>query len=236
MKKSMIIAGAMMVLGASIASAQGEINLRWTECDNANNTVIFACNSNTVVGSFVAPALLPEFLGISAVMSIHSVGSAEVPNWWQHGVGLCRGTTGLATNFDFTAANGSCLDFYSGQAAGGFAYEVGVDAPNQSRLRIQCAVPFENRGPVSHEDGEYYAFKVVLLRSKTVGPGACQGCHEATCMTLNEIQLFQPPEQNNDPRITTPGPTQGMAGFQFGCFGDLPVKTATWGQVKSLYR
>ena len=237
MKKSMIIAGAMMVLGASIASAQGEINLRWTECDNANNTVIFACNSNTglstLVGSFIAPGTLPEFLGLSVDMNFQVTGSPDVPLWWQHGAGTCRGTTGLATNFDFTAANGSCLDFYVGSAAGGFAYDMGYGAPNRSRLRIQCAVPFENRGPVSDADGEYYAFKVNLLRSKTTGTGSCAGCTQQTNIVLDEIQLFQPPEQGNDPRITTTGPTQGVAGWQAG---PTPVKNATWGQVKSLYR
>jgi hypothetical protein len=237
MKKSMIIAGAMMVLGASIASAQGEINLAWTDC-NASGTPMttFACNSNTglnsLVGSFVAPGTLPEFLGISVDMNFQFTGSPGIPLWWQHGAGTCRGTTGMATNFDFTA-NFNCLDFYVGSAAGGFAYDMGYGAPNRSRLRIQLAVPFENRGQISDADGEYYAFKVNLLRSKTTGTGSCEGCATPVNIVLDEIQLFQPPEQANDPRIITPGATNATAGWQTG---PTPVKNATWGQVKSLYR
>ena len=97
MKKSMIIAGAMMVLGASIASAQGEINLAWTDC-NATGTpsTTFLCNSNaglsSLVGSFVAPGTLPEFLGISVDMNFQFTCSPDIPLWWQHGPRTRPGT------------------------------------------------------------------------------------------------------------------------------------------------
>jgi hypothetical protein len=235
MKKSLLLAGALLVLGASTASAQ--IDLYWTDCDNANNTTVFACavntGINTLVGTFVAPGDLPEFLGLSVDMNFQFTGSPDIPLWWQHGAGTCRGTTGLATSFDFTTNLGGCLDFFVGSAAGGFAYDMGYGAPNRSRLRIQCAVPFENRGPISGADGQYYAFKVNLLHSKTTGTGSCAGCSTPVNIVLDEIQLFQPPEQGNDPRILTPGATNAVAGFQAG---PTPVRNATWGQVKSLYR
>ena len=241
MKKTLLIAGAMVVVGAATASAAG-INLSWVDCGTfGTQNATFACNvntgSNSAVGSFDPPSI-PEFLGISAQLDI-TTATATVPDWWAHGTGQCRGTTGLATNFDFTA-NSNCLDFYVGQAAGGFAYDVGYGTPNRARFRIQCAVPFDNRGPVD-AGTEYYAFKANFLRAKTTGTGACTGCTESACIVLNEIQLFQPPEQNNDPIITNPltrnwvtwqSPPEGPP----GCPLSTPTQGKSWGQVKSLYR
>ncbi len=237
MKKSLLVAGALLVLGAATASAQpGTIGLAWNDCAGPT-TQTFACNSNagapfTLVGSFTPSTELPEFLGISVDINIQFPNVATVPDWWQHGAGLCRGTTGIATNFDFTSGPFTCLDFYVGAAAGGFAYDVGYGAANRSRLRIQLAVPFENRGFID-QSAEWYAFKVNLLRAKTTGTGSCVGCMEATNVVLDEIQLFQPPEQNNDPRISAPSAAGNTAGYQAG---PTPVRNATWGQVKSLYR
>ena len=141
-------------------------------------------------------------------------------------------------NFDFTSGPFSCLDFYFGQAAGGFAYDIGFGTPNRARLRVQLAVPFDNRGPVSDID-EYYAFRVNVARSKSTGTGLCAGCMEPACIVLNEIQLFQPPEQNFDPQITNPA-VSNFALWQAtavpGCPLSTPTRSSTWGQVKSLYR
>ena len=189
-------------------SVSGGINLSWDDCGPAGTSnKNFACDVSTgapftAVGSFMPATLLPEFLGASIDIRIEAEGS-ELPDWWKHGTGECRGTTGLATNFDFTTGPFTCADFNVGQAAGGFAYDVGFGGPNRARLRIQYAVPFENRSEVL-TGVEYYAFKVNFLRSKTTGTGACSGCGAALCIRLVEIQLFQPPDQLNDPRYFDP--------------------------------
>ena len=145
----------------------------------------------------------------------------------------------MSTSFDFTA-NINCQDFFVGQAAGGFAYDVGFGTPNRARFRIQCAVPFDNRGPID-DFTETYAFKASFLRSKTTGTGACTGCTASACIVLNEIQLFQPPDANFDPIISNPISRQYVT-FQLpptgppGCPQSTPVRSKTWGQVKSLYR
>jgi hypothetical protein len=231
-------------LGASAASAQGQINLAWNDCGAAGAVdAAFACNTNSgapfsMVASFVAPGALPEFLGISAQIDM-KFDSGTVPDWWAHGTGFCRGTTGLATNFDFTSGPFTCFDFYIGSAAGGFAYDVGFGTPNRARFRVQCAVPFDNRGAIDGSTGEIYAFKGNVLRSKTTGTGNCLGCEIAGCIVLNEMQLFQPPAQANDPVITTPGTGNHVTwqgGANTNCPASTPTKSATWGQVKSLYR
>jgi hypothetical protein len=235
----------MLALSASLATAAG-INLAWDDCPapagGGGIAKVFDCNSNSgapfqLVGSFIPPAGIPEFLGISAQIDV-TTNTPSLVDWWHHGSTACRGNTGLSTNFDFTSGPFSCVDFYFGSAAGGFAYDIGFGTPNRARLRIQCAVPFDNRGPVA-ETSEYYALRVNLQRAKSTGTGSCAGCPEAACIVLNEIQLFQPPEQANDPVITNPG-TQNFALWQAtaipGCPLSTPTQKSSWGQVKSLYR
>jgi hypothetical protein len=197
---------AVLALGPSPAKCQG-IDLSWNDCglyglQNMN----FACNSNvgsnTIVASFTPPSAgLPEFTGLSATLMVRTSASV-LPDWWRHGASGCRGTTGLSTSFDFTS-NFNCEDFFAGQATGGFVWDNGYCAPDRARLRIQCAVPFDNRGPIQGGN-QYYAFKVNLLRSKTVGASACDGCTAGACIGLMEIQLFQSPGQAYDPVITAP--------------------------------
>jgi FG-GAP-like repeat/IPT/TIG domain/FG-GAP repeat len=186
----------------------GGINFAWNECGSAGTSNLnFACDSNSgtplvAVASFSPMTTLPEFLGASADIRVVS-SSGSLPDWWKHGAAECRGTTGLATSFDFTAGPYACTDFSSGLAAGGFAYDVGYGDPNVARLRVQYAVPFENRGQVV-PGVEYYAFKVSVLRSKTTGTGACAGCEVPMCLRFDSIQLFQPPEQGLDPQLFEP--------------------------------
>jgi hypothetical protein len=241
--KKLLIAGAILAVTASSAFAQGGgINLAFNDCGTfgAANAA-FACNvntgSNSLVASFVGPTGgLPEFLGISAQIDIRV--EPALTDWWKHGTGQCRGTTGLATNFDFTS-NSNCVDFYVGAAAGGFAYDVGFNGdPARARLRVQCAIPFDNRGPID-DVSEIYAFKANLLRAKTTGVGLCAGCTTPACIVFNEIQLFQPFELANDPIITTPL-NSNFVTWQGGpgatCPASTPTQKSSWGQVKSLYR
>jgi hypothetical protein len=242
MKKSLLIAGAMLVLGASVASAQGGLNLSWNDCGTFGAaTATFACNtnsgSNSLVASFIPPESLPEYLGLNSQIDIRTQG--DMPLWWQHGSTSCRGTTGLAVNFDFTS-NSNCVDFFVGQAAGGFVYErpLGPAPANErGRIRVTCAVPFDNRGPID-AGTEYYAYRVNFLRAKTTGTGSCAGCSTPACLVLDNIQLFQPPEQGNDPMITNPADRAHVTWQSSDplCPASTPAANKTWGQVKSLYR
>src|SRR5439155_7689941 len=169
------ITSILLALGVSNVSAAG-INLSWNDCGRAGaQNQAFDCASNSsapfsIVASYVAPPGLSEFVGLSSELHIFT-DQALLPDWWKHGAGECRGSGGLATNFDFTSGPFTCADFYGGQAQGGFAFDVGYGAPNRARLRIQCAVPYDSRGQVE-AGSEYYAYKVNLLRAKSAGPGS----------------------------------------------------------------
>jgi len=241
MKKSLILTGAMLALSASFAAAEG-INLSFNDCGlNGTRFATFNCLSNTgtpftAIGSFIPPPAIAEFLGINAQVDVTT--AAALPDWWKHGATSCRSTSGMSVSFDFTSGPFSCTDFFSGQAAGGFLYEAGFATPNRARIRLTCAVPFDNRGPVD-ENLEYYAFKLNLQRAKSTGTGSCAGCEQQACIVLNEIQLFQPPEAGNDPIITSAAEANHVTWQSStvpGCPESTPARNSSWGQVKSLYR
>ena len=244
MKKLLVLA-AMAVLSASAASAEG-INLSWNDCGlfgTQNATFNCATTSGapfTIVASYIPPPGVDEFLGLSAQIDI-TTADPTLPAWWQHGTAFCRGTSGLSVSFDFTGGPFSCFDFWQGQAAGGFAYDVGFGTPNRGRLRVQCAIPIDQRGPVDAST-EYYAFKTNLQRSKSTGTGACAGCLTSACIVLNAVQLFQPPgAPAGDPEIFNPVDRnfvtwQSPVGGPPGCPLSTPTTNKSWGQVKSLYR
>jgi len=180
MKKTLLMAGALLALTAGMASAAGGINLSWTDCGAAgalNNS--FACTSNTMNGkimiaSAVSPAVLDEFVGQESEMLIQTNQPALSP-WWglssQAGFN-CRGTTAVAAGFDFTSGPFTCTDPWSGAAAGGMNYIGAFDGPNRAQLRTVCAIP----GSTQIDDAtEYYLFKITLLGAKTTGTGSCAG-------------------------------------------------------------
>jgi hypothetical protein len=183
------------------------VNLSWNDCGAAGvQNMTFACNANTgapftAIASFVPPTSLPEYLGFNSQIDLRSQ-TPTLPEWWKHGSSFCRGTTGLAVSFDFTAGPFTCFDIFAGQAAGGFVYEYPFSS-DRGRVRVTAAVPFDNRGPVD-EGVEYYAYKLNVLRSRSTGTGSCSGCDVPMCLVLDHIQLFQPPERDNDPILMNP--------------------------------
>jgi len=240
MRRATILSLSCLVLGSSVAFGSG-INLSWDDCGKAGTqNATFACNSNSgvpfqMVASYVPPAGVDEFLGLNAEMEV-GVSNPTLPNWWALGnTGQCR-SGALSTSFDFTSGPFTCADAFQGQAAGGYAYEYGYGGADRARLRITCAVPFDSRLPLD-SGTEYYAFVVRISRTKTTGAGSCSGCETPGCVTLNSIQLFQPPEAANDPTITNPN-NRNYVTWQNGfCpFCPCPANQLSWGQVKCKFR
>ena len=77
MKKTLVLAGSMLALMATIASAQG-VNLAWDDCGtNGSPTLSSLCTSNsgvpyTMIASFLPPAGVNRFVGISAQVTTRS--------------------------------------------------------------------------------------------------------------------------------------------------------------------
>ena len=242
MKKTLILTGAALALAVSMAAAEG-VNLSWNDCGlNGAPVTSFTCNTNTgtpfpLVASFQSPGVLNAFLGISAQIDLSS-NSPTLPDWWKHGTGMCRGAAALSVSFDFSTSTFLCNDVWQGQAVGGYLYESGFSVPNRARLLIQCAVPLGNE-IVLDDVSEHYAFRASVTRTKSSGTGSCAGCVEPVCIVLNEIQLFQPDELNNSPKVSTPlgrNYVTWQTASVPGCPLSTPTRNSSWGQVKSLYR
>ena len=192
--------------------------------------------AGSAVGSFIPPANINQFVGISAQLDI-TTDQATLPDWWGDNATGCRGATGVSPNFDFTA-NINCVDPYAGSAAGALAYDIGFGTPNRARCIIQCAIPTEE--PLDAAT-EYYGFKFNILRTKTTGTGACAGCQFPACIVLNSFQLFQNPAAGNDPVLVNAinrnyVTWQGAPATNPPCPQSTPTRRDTWGRVKSLYR
>ena len=208
------------------------INLSWDDCgDQGVASKIFACDANTgppftLVASFAPPAGIEAYLGLSALLTI-GTSNATLPEWWKYGSGFCRSNAALSSNFDFLEGPYSCQDVFAGAAVGGYLYEVGYPgAPSKVRLRVQAAVPLGTESALD-PGFEYYGFKINLSRTKTTGSGSCSGCEAPVCIQLNEIQLFQPDADNNNPTISLPM-SSNIVSWQgaTSCFVVTPVQVA----------
>jgi hypothetical protein len=243
MKKTLLLAGALLALTAGIASAGG-INLGWGDCSPAGTAAkTFACTSNSLTGaimvaSAISPAVLDQFVGQESEMIIQTNQPALSP-WWGLQTGGCRGTTAVAAGFDFTGGPFTCTDPWSGAAAGGMNYAPNFGGANRAQLRTVCAIP----GSTSIDDAtEYYLFKVTLLGAKSTGNNSCAGCTDGACVVLTSIKLVEVAgAPAGDYLVTNPIVRQHVTWQAGGSLGGLcpaatPTQTRTWGSVKSLYR
>jgi hypothetical protein len=232
-----VILVALFLLCPSSSHAAG-INLSWNDCGLAGISAnSFSCNSNAgtniIVGSYLPPAGISALVGLSASLSISTV-FPLLPDWWKHGTGQCRGNTGLSVSSDFTGGPFTCVDVFTGQAAGGLAYDINFGTPNAARLRIQFAVP-EADTTALNSTTEYYAFKVNLLHTKTVGADSCFGCLIPATVNLDSLQLFQPAQHGFDPIIRTAAQHTSVT-WQLPLSPTSVRQTTTWGRLRQRYR
>lgn len=248
MKKTLLMAGALLALTAGIASAAGGINLSWTDCGAAGTASRnFACTSNgtvgVLVGSCIPPVNLDQLNGEESDATLQT-NAATLSAWWHVEAASagppptpagCR-AGGMSASLDFTA-NSNCADPWGGQGFGGLDYTPGYGGPNRGRLRTAGAIP-GSTGITN--DTEYYIWKVTILGAKTAGATACAGCLDAACIVFTSQKLTEP-IGIGDYTITNPITRQFVtyqAGGTLGgqCPGVTPTQNRTWGSVKSLYR
>jgi len=243
MKKTLLMAGALLALTAGIASAAGGINLSWNDCGAAGvPSKTFACTTNSLTGaimvaSAVAGVQMDQLNGQESEMVMQTNQAALSP-WWGLQSGGCRGTTSIASSFDFTGGPfGPCIDVWSGGASGGMNFTPAFGGPNRAQIRTICAIPGSTG--ISGTD-EYYFFKITLLGQKSTGNNSCAGCQDGACIVFTQLKLTQPAGVG-DVVLSAPLIRQHVT-FQNGgtlagnCPAATPTNVRTWGSVKSLYR
>lgn len=251
MKKIILLCGVLLVLGSGVATAARGVNLRWGDCigDGGSINRNFACNTNTgnhvLVGSFELGQDILQASGNEVVVDLASAG--PIPQWWSFkNVGTCR-TASLSMNFVAPATAVNCVDWSSGQSAGGIgAYFIGNVGPSTARLVCALAVPVSALSDL-FAGQEYFSYNFVINNQKTVGTGACAGCTTPVCLVFKSLKVTTQIAANDR---TLEGPTNGTDSFYAtwqggagvssvrgtGCPAATPTRNKSWGEVKSLYR
>jgi hypothetical protein len=84
---------------------------------------------------------------------------------------------------------------------------------------------------------EYFLAHVRIDNARTTGAGACGGCSEPVCLNFTRLMILRPAGSLNDAVLTTQG--AGSRVSWQGSGGDcmvVPVRSTSWGAIKSLYR
>jgi hypothetical protein len=249
MKKTLLLCGMLIALGATAASAAPGVNLAWDNCvgGGGNHVKTFACASNSGTHTLYASAYAPPGMDLFTGFSVEAYFGFAGPqsDWWElrnqgTQTGQCRNGS-MTVNADFTS-NSGCADPFAGAAAGGIAtYQ---NAPggeaDRARVLIAFALPAGNEVQLT-PDVEYYAVKMNINSAKSVGTGSCAGCQLPACINLTSVKFVQPAgAPGGDVDVTTPA-VSNTAAWQPGgdaeCPGlPTPATRSTWGAVKSLYR
>jgi hypothetical protein len=251
MKKVTLLCGMLLALTAVAASAAPGTNLRWTNCfgDGGAINKAFACNtnagSNILVGSYELGEDISQTSGNEVVVDIASAG--PLPAWWSFkNAGTCR-QSALAMNFTIPGTAANCVDWASGQSAGGIgAYNIGLGGPNAARIVAAIAVPASALAD-QFTGQEYFSFNVVINNTKTVGTGLCAGCTTPVCIVFNSVKVTtQEAARDRTVSGATNGTDSNYCTWQggvgassnrgTGCPAATPTRSSTWGAVKGLYR
>jgi hypothetical protein len=137
MKKTLLMAGALLALTAGMASAQAGLNLSWTDCGAAGAASrTYACTSNSgsanMVGSMIVGTSVPNAVGNESVFDLQTDQAALSP-WWTYGTGQCR----LATHFQASyAGTGGCENPWISAGFSTYNYTPAFNGvPNRARMR-----------------------------------------------------------------------------------------------------
>jgi hypothetical protein len=239
MKKTLLLAGVLLALTASVAMAAGisvtwgndcwgltpVSNLTWACSSNSNSNIRMMCTFKPAVTktTFAATDLYME--GMSE--------TATVPDWWKLGTGECRPTAlSLSVDGGNISDPATCLDLWQSQGGGGIAnyWE------NNDRMHIiavwAVADPLE-----APAETEIMAAQFRVSGTKTVGT-ECTGCATGVCWALNYIQvgyLYETTPTILDTPFAGGNQVLTWQSSTLNC-NAVPSRNTTWGQIKSLYR
>lgn len=255
MKKMFLLTLALLAFCASFASAQGTINLAYTECRTAGNTGNAAqndfvpalpCNVNdfgiiSMAASFKNSAPFVSFSATGIKMDIVTV-TPTLPDFWNFDPGTCHeGALFTAGSFGTGGTNPTapvnCTNPF-GAASGQYNNSGSLNTgPNRVHYEADHGknTPTASLAvPVSA--GGYVANVISIGWDNVNADGAgCAGCDVAACLLLTSVAMSS---STGATELTSPEHRNWVT-FNGGggtCPGATPTKNATWGQVKALYR
>ena len=159
-------------------------------------------------------------------------------------MGGCRQSS-ITVAADFPGKS-ACLNPWQGAAtpAKGYLDTYVVSDPRglPSQARIVMTASVLPQDAVSLDGSSmYYAARIIIDSAKTLDNPACGGCGPSACLVLNSIQVGRKPgAAGGDVLLQVPGAgAANWARWQTGTGADcgaVPVRSHTWGYIKSLYR
>jgi len=240
--KRLWVAVAMLVLlaPAAAASSVGWGSLNWGDAcwgdAGAASNLTWACDSDTYTGirmtcSFDLGQGMPALLGAEFYL-VGMTETTSVPDWWKLGdaiSGDCRANLiSLTAEKSFSSA---CVSPWQGEQLGGIASYF-WDAGSVGRMSLCGAWVMAD--PVAVDAGvEYFAFQIRISAAKTVG--GCAGCSVPVVWSLNRLLIDRLEESPLVLESPFSGGNQSLT-WQSSTSTPVPVRNATWGQIKSLYR
>ena len=225
------------------AAAAEALYLGWNDCRSGSGSAnfSFACDANDqsydLVVAFQPPHDITDVVGIIALVDVQHSAPA-LPDWWRMEPGGCRFGELLA-NADFTAI-GDCADPWQGIAGAQIqGYDPGQPRGASSQARIKAvAGVLPSQAITLSADIVYYGVRIRFRTGETSGGGSCAGCLGSACLVLNGVLIQR--AKGAEVVITTPASdNRNWATWRGGAGADcmaVPVRAATWGRVKSLYR
>jgi hypothetical protein len=236
---------------AGYAYADGSLDMAWTDCVGDATPVTnmaFSCASNTgahtLVCSFVAPTGITRFAGAEVFIDLISQ-STPLPAWWGfYTAGSCRQGS-LAVNAGYTGSGAGCSNVWATAPGAGAIAGYGnpavalptITAGNSARYAtLDAAFALSPGSEVALTAGtQYFLANVTLDNVGSTGVGSCAGCADPVCISFTRVLLSQPGQP--DFYLSTPGASSLVTwqGTGADCSA-VPVRRATWGAIKSLYR
>jgi len=242
--KRMLTLLSLLLLCAT--STQAQVNLYVGDCGAGTTThsVTNACLTNsgtafTAFGSILVPST-PRigFIGAMSVVDVQS-SQAALPAWWDGAV--CR-AAGFALASDATMG-GNCPTLWDAAPPAGnnITAQPGIGGPNRVRFLLGVVLDIGSAYDLVGDDvTETSVFKWSVLKSRSVGTGACAGCSCGATIVLTEVNLQT---LTDTPatfvRLTYPITNNTITyngGSMVGCGASTPTQNRTWGSIKSLYR
>ncbi len=241
--------GVALLLGALIgllavtpARAQG-ISIAWQDCRPPGGggfaTQSFGCQVNTTTlplfPSFTLATPVDSVLAMELVIDV-DVDADPLPDWWRMDPAGCRAGGWSA---DASLA-GSCVDTWASAGTAVFqGWLPGQPGNNGRHGRLLVAAgSLSQDAPALDALVPYTVCRVLLRTNKTPD---CAGCSTPACFVFNSLLIRRLPGSSVEQVLLTVAESAGsnMVQWQGGVGANcqsVPLKRATWGAVKALYR
>ena len=241
-----VVASVFLALSSRTAGADGQLYLTWEGCaangiHDQSNVCLINVGSTPLYTAFVLDVPIDDVVGIQVTIDLQHSAPA-MPDWWRmQGAGDCRDGA-LHVSGVFGVEEAACSDPWRGLGGGEVLYDVGVAprSPSQAHLIGTWAIPADSARTLS-AGVMYHGLKFLIDNTRSVFPGECVGCNQPVCLVLNRIELLR--EFGATPPVVAlelSGPDDAHRATWKGGAGAsceaVPVRSRTWGQIKSLYR